>query len=88
MSVKSDAELALAEKIDLARTLVRFKARRQAARELNEAEDLITKQHNKEVADGNYSQIDLDSIGGIFGNRPKELTSGSDTDSAPSTDAD
>lgn len=74
MSAKTSAQLALDEKIDLARTLLRFKARRTAARDLNEVEDLIKKNHDQEVANGSVTQIDLDSIG--VGSLAKELPSG------------
>lgn len=85
MSVKTDAQLALEEKIDLARTLIRFKARRKAARELNEVEDLIKKSHDAEVASGSFTQIDLEGIG--VGSLAKELPSAEQSDSASSGDA-
>lgn len=63
MPVKTDEQLALDEKIDLARTLIRFRTRRQSARELNDVEDRIKKTHDAEVAAGSITQIDLDSLG-------------------------
>lgn len=86
MPAKTDAQLALDEKIDLARVLVRYKTRRQAARELNEVEDLIKKAHDAEVASGNITQIDLDSIG--VGSLTKEVESGNQTLQLASGDAD
>jgi hypothetical protein len=83
---KTSAQLALDEKIDLARTLLRFKARRQSARELNDIEDRIKKAHDAEVASGSFSQIDLDSIG--VGSLTKEVESGSETLELASGNAD
>jgi hypothetical protein len=78
MPIKTEADLALAEKIDLARTLMRYKYRREAMRDLNEIEDAIKKTHDAEVAKGEVSSIDLSQIGTNF--LVKELPSG-DTDS-------
>jgi hypothetical protein len=86
VSVKTNADLALADKIDLARTLVRFKHRRQSIRELNDVEDAITKRHNAEIADGSFTEIDLDGIG--VGSLAKELPSGDSSVSASSGDAE
>jgi hypothetical protein len=83
---KTSAQLALDEKIDLARTLLRFKARRQSARDLNVIEDRIKKAHDAEVANGSVSQIDLDSIG--VGSLTKEVESGNETLELASGDAD
>lgn len=84
MSAKSDAQMALDEKIDLARTLIRYKARRLAARELNEAEDLIKKAHDAEVANGGVTQIELEAIS--FSSLSKGLPSGDNTDSSATDD--
>jgi hypothetical protein len=86
MSKKTDAQLALEDKIDLARTLVRFKHRRLSARELAEAEHLIQKRHDAEVAAGNITQIDLDSIG--VGSLTKEVESGNEALELASGNAD
>ena len=86
MSKKSDADLALSDKLDLARTLIRYKARRLAAHELNEVEDAITKRHNAEVASGTVVSIDIEKIG--MGHLAKELPSGDDTGESASGDAD
>lgn len=86
MPTKTDAQLALDEKIDLARTLIRFKTRRQAARELNDVEDLIKKTHDLEVASGTMTEIDLDSIG--VGTLAKEVEGGDETLQLASGDAD
>lgn len=83
---KTDEQLALEEKVDLARTLIRYKGRRQSARELNEIEDAIRKSHEAEVAAGSVSQVDLDSIGASF--LVKELPSGDNTDNGTDTDTD
>lgn len=76
MASKSEEDLALADKIDLARTIVRYKHRRLAIRELNEAEEAIAKRHKKEVESGSFSEIDLDSIGLTSITGPKELDQG------------
>lgn len=86
MSVKTDEQLALDEKIDLARVMVRYKTRRQAVRELNEVEDLIKKAHDAEVAAGSLTQIDLDSIG--VGSLTKEVEGGNEPLHLASGDAD
>jgi hypothetical protein len=75
---KSDIDLALEEKLDLARVLIRFKRRRQAARELNDIEAAIKARHDAEVSAGNVTSLDIDNIG--VGNLTKELPSGA-TDS-------
>jgi hypothetical protein len=81
VAAKSESELALADKIDLARTLVRYKHRRKTLRELNDVEEAITKTHNTEVSAGSFTEIDLDGIGvGNLTQETKELTSGSATE--------
>ena len=63
--------MALEDKLTLARTLERYKASRQAARNLNEIEDRIKARHDAEVAKGTLTQIDFDSID--VGDLAKEL---------------
>lgn len=86
MPTKTDAQLALDEKIDLARTLIRFKTRRLAARELNDVESLIKKAHDLEVASGTMTQIDLENIG--VGSLAEEVEGGDETLQLASGDAD
>lgn len=66
MAYKSEADLSKEEKIDLARTLVRFKKRAEAKRELNEIEKSIIETHDAEVATGTLSTLDLNSVGADF----------------------
>lgn len=66
MAYKSEADLSKDEKIDLARTLVRFKYRSVSKRELNEIERNINDTHDAEVTSGTWTQLDLDSIGATF----------------------
>lgn len=63
MAYKSESDLAKDEKLDLAATLVRFKHRSLANRELNEIKKNISDSHDIEVTDGNWTQLDLESIG-------------------------
>lgn len=85
MAAKTEEEMALAEKIDLARTLYRYKHRRQMARDLNEVEELIKSRHDAEVAAGSLVQIDIDSLG--VGHIAKELPSGDNSGESASSEA-
>ena len=87
MSKKSEADLALSEKKDVVRTVLRLKHRLLVARELNDLEDLIEQTHEKEVASGKLTKIDVDSIGIGEPFRPKEISSGNNTGGSSSDEA-
>lgn len=74
MPKKTDSELALEEKVTLARTLVRWKKSAEAKRELNLIETQILEAH--EDKDGNYSSIDTDALVAAL-TAKKELAGGS-----------
>lgn len=57
---KSESDLILDDKLDLARTLVRLKARKQVRRELNELESGLVDNHAQELQTGQVSEIDFD----------------------------
>lgn len=57
---KSEEDLILEDKIDLARTLVRLKARQTIRRELNELESKIVEQHTGEVRARDVTRVTLD----------------------------
>lgn len=58
---KSEEDLILDDKLDMARTLVRLKTRQNARRELNEIEPALVEAHGKELQDGTVSRIDIDT---------------------------
>ena len=57
---KSEEDLILQDKLDLARTLTRLKARKQVRRELNGLEAALVEAHAKELAAGSVTAIDVD----------------------------
>jgi len=57
---KSEEDLILQDKLDLARTLTRLKARKQVRRELNGLEAALVEAHSKELAAGSVTAIDID----------------------------
>lgn len=57
---KSEEDLILQDKLDLARTLTRLKARKQVRRELNGLEAALVENHAKELEAGRVTSLDID----------------------------
>ena len=85
MSKKSDEDLALAEKKDVLRTFKRLEHRLLIARELNDLEDVLEKNHDAEVAAGKLTRIDPSSLS--LGSLTKELPSGNDSNGTAEADS-
>lgn len=71
---RSADKVALADKLDVARTLVRLEKRIEARHELNVIEKEIVDRHEADLSDGTVRGID---VGNIVPSVLKELGSGS-----------
>lgn len=71
---KSPEKISLADKLDVARTLVRLEKRIETRRELNVIEQQIIDRHEADLADGTLRGID---VGKVVPGILKELGSGS-----------
>lgn len=71
---KSLDKISLADKLDVARTLVRLEKRIEARRELNIIEQQIIDSHESDLAEGKVRGIE---VGGVLPGVLKELTDGS-----------
>lgn len=66
MEGKDENELVLDDKLDVARTITRLRARCETRRELNEIETKIKQEHRKEVDSGRVKRVVLPNPAGVL----------------------
>lgn len=85
---KTDEDLILDDKLDIARTILQLKKRQELRHEKNRVETIIKQSHRAEVNDGTVvtpALPDGDDLLKLFGLNAPEIAAGSDEEAGAST---